>query len=144
MRNVVGALRACLLMFVVGSITFALCGCSTSMPGVDGASRVLTRWSVSSLDPADFTITATFADGQVTGAFAVNRYHGTYTAGADGAFSVSALSATKMAGPEPAMRAQSTYVELLAKVHWYRVDGDQLTLLDAQHNELLTFTSGEA
>ena len=106
---------------------------------LEGTAWRLEGWSVSSLYPGDFEITAAFKDGQISGKAAVNSYSGPYTAGSTGDFSVGALSRTEMAGPEPAMRAESIYFELLEQARSYRQSGDQLSLLDANGNELLIF-----
>ena len=79
-------------------------------------------------DPNDFTITAEFIDGRIGGKSAVNQYGGPYTAKDDGSISFGDLVSTMMAGPEPDMKAEQTYLALLAKVTSFKVDGDQLTL----------------
>jgi heat shock protein HslJ len=101
----------------------------------------LTGWSVSSRDPADSTITAEFADGRIGGKSAVNTYRGPYEAGSDGAFSVGDLATTMMAGPEPDMRAETTYLELLAGASSYTVEDRTLTLSDADGNASLIYAA---
>ncbi len=46
-----------------------------------------------------------------------------------------------MAGPEPAMRAEGIFFELLRQVSSFSVDGDVFTLSDANGNELLILDS---
>ena len=116
-------------------------GCGESSPSLEGTAWKLTGWSVSSQDPNDFAITAEFKDGRVGGTSAVNRYGGPYTAGGDGSFSVGELASTMMAGPEPDMRAEASYLALLAAAKQYEIDGATLTLSDAQGNESLVFTA---
>ncbi|OFW58666.1 MAG: hypothetical protein A2133_08075 [Actinobacteria bacterium RBG_16_64_13] len=111
-----------------------------SLPLDDTAWR-LEGWSVSSLDPRDFLMTAVFTDGHLSGKAAVNLYGGPYFATAGGDFSVGAIISTKIAGPEPAMRAERLYFELLQQVRHYQMSGDRLTLLDANNNELLIFAA---
>ena len=96
---------------------------------------------MSSQDPADFTITAQFADGRIGGTSAVNSYRGPYEADADGAFSVGELVSTMMAGPEPDMQAETTYLELLKAATSYKVEDGTLTLSDAGGNESLVFSA---
>lgn len=115
----------------------ALSACGES--SLDGTSWRLSAWSVSSIDPSSFTITATFRDGQIGGTAAVNSYGGPYGAGDDGSLTLGPVSATEMAGPEPAMQAEATYFDLLQRVQAYRIDGDELTMLDGDGNELLIF-----
>jgi heat shock protein HslJ len=108
---------------------------------LEGSAWRLTGWSVGSQDPNDFTITAEFKDGRVGGTSAVNQYGGPYRTGDDGAFSVGELASTMMAGPEPDMRAEQTYLKLLAEAKRFAVDGTTLTLLDANGNESLIYTA---
>lgn len=53
------------------------------------------------------------------------------------------LISTLMAGPEPGMQAEATYLELLASATAYTVDGDQLILRDADGNDQRTFAAAE-
>jgi heat shock protein HslJ len=108
-------------------------------PGLDGTAWQLSGWTLSSVNPADFTITATFTDGKISGRSAVNSYGGSYKTGPDGAFSVSQLVSTQMAGPEPAMRAEHAYVTLLQQARSYSRTGRTLKLFDAHGNESLIF-----
>lgn len=110
---------------------------------LDGTRWRLSEWSVSSLAPSDFTITANLADGQILGTSAVNSYGGTYRTGPGGSFSTGDINATAMAGPEDAMRAEQIYFELLEQVARYSREGGTLTLADENANPLLVFTLGE-
>jgi len=88
-------------------------GCSSAGDPLDGTHWRLSAWTLSSLNPADFTITAQFANGQITGSGGVNTYGGPYKLGPGAAFSAGPLTATLIAGPEPAMRAEAAYFKLL-------------------------------
>ena len=141
---------------VLGVVSFAaLAGCSSgggssddgspaaspAAVSLDGTQWLLTGWSVSSLDPADLAITADFIEGQISGNSGVNGYSGPYTAGPGDAFSAGPLASTMMAGPEPAMRAESAYTQLLSGAKTYAVTAETLTLYDAGGNESLIFDS---
>jgi inhibitor of cysteine peptidase len=106
---------------------------------LDGTVWSLEGWSISSLYPGDFEITASFKDGRISGKAAVNSYSGPYSAGPGGEFTVGELASTLMAGPEPAMRAERLYFELLRQARLYHMIDGRLTLLDANGNELLIF-----
>jgi heat shock protein HslJ len=148
-----GALISALVL-VVASLT-ALVGCSSGggssddgSPAVspaagslDGTRWLLNGWSVSSLDPADFTITADFVEGQISGNSGINSYSGPYTSGPGDAFSTGPLASTMMAGPEPAMRAEAAYAKLLSEVVSYLVTPETLLLNDAGGNESLVFAA---
>jgi heat shock protein HslJ len=112
-------------------------GSSTDPAALTGTSWKLTAWSASSQDPNDFTITAEFIDGRIGGKSAVNQYGGPYTAMSDGSISFGDLVSTMMAGPEPDMKAEQTYLALLAKMSSFKVDGEQLTLTDGGSQELV-------
>jgi len=95
-------------------LSVAGCGGSGSdAPTLDGTVWRLTAWTLSSIDPNDFTITAKFADGTSFSTSAVTTYSGPYTAGPGDAFLVGDLASTRMAGPEPDMRAEGAYLTLL-------------------------------
>lgn len=106
---------------------------------LQGTAWKLSAWSASSLDPADFTITAAFADGQISGRSAVNSYSGPCSAAPSGTFSVGALASTLMAGDEQSMQAESLYHALLAQATAWRRSGSQL-VLSAGAADLLIFT----
>ena len=123
----------------VGLSCLALAACSSGSGALDGTTWNLSGWTLSSLNPADFTITAKFADGKISGRSAVNSYSGSYTAGSNGSFSVGQIASTEMGGPEPAMRAEGAYLTLLQQARSYSRAGRTLTLFDANGNESLIF-----
>jgi heat shock protein HslJ len=125
---------------LAGLVLLAGCSSGGETPSLEGTSWKLTGWSLSSLDPNDFTITADFKDGKVTGQSAVNRYSGSYTTGPGDAFSAKETATTMMAGPEPAMRAEQAYLKLLGEAASFKVSGSTLTLFDASGNESLIYT----
>ncbi len=127
------------LVVLLAAATVVAAGCGGDEPGLDGTSWRLQGWSVSSLSPGDFEITAAFTSDQITGTAAVNTYGGPYTATSDGEFSVGDLARTLMAGSEEAMRAEDTYFQLLAEAQTYEIDGGQLILSDANGNQLLIY-----
>jgi heat shock protein HslJ len=129
-------------LLLVGVLLPALAsGCSRADDPLAGTQWRLTGWTLSSLSPAGFTITAAFADGRISGRSGVNSYGGPYEAGSGSSFSVGRLASTRMAGPEPAMRAEGAYMTLLAQARSYEVREDRLTLFDAGGNESLLFAA---
>ena len=126
----------------VAVLAVAGCGGSGSEPAtLNGTAWRLVGWTLSSISPEDFTITAELADGKITGKSAVNDYFGPYTEGPGDAFSVGELAGTMMAGPEPDMRAEAAYLKLLAEAKSYKLEGGGLTLFDQNGNESLIFTA---
>ncbi len=115
---------------------------------VSAAGEYGPAWSANVSPPASTTaspyshsITAIFGDGRVDGHSGVNSYGGEYVTGSGGSFEVGEIVSTLMAGPEPAMRAETIYTELLKQAREYTVDGDMLTLSDANGNKLLIYSA---
>ena len=126
----------------------ALCGClfplgcddhssDASSAALEGSPWKLAAWSVRSLDPAGFEITADFADGRIGGRSAVNAYGGDYSASSDGSFSVGLVAMTEMAGEPAAMQAESLYHSLLAQARHWRIADSQLILSDGSQDLLI-------
>ena len=128
-------------LFSLGLAIVALAGCSSSANSLDGTHWRLTGWTLSSLDPADFTITAQFADGRISGNSGVNSYTGTFRVGPGDAVSIGPVAGTRMAGPEPAMRAEGAFLTLLGEARSFRIAASKLTLLDANGAESLLFSA---
>jgi heat shock protein HslJ len=133
------ALVAAAAVVVVTMVT-ALSGCALAGDPLNGTAWRLTGWSVSSIDPASVTITVAFADGRISGNSGVNSYGGAYSVGIGNTISLGAIAMTEMAGPEPAMRAESAYQALLAQVASFKLSGSTLTFFDKGGNESLIFT----
>ena len=126
------------LTLVLGSL---LAGCEdTPASALAGSIWRLDGWSASSLQPSDFTITATFDDEGIRGSSAVNIYRGTYS-DSGGYFSVRDISSTEIAGPEPAMRAERIYLALLKDARRYERTATTLVLKSEFGNDLLYFVA---
>ena len=126
-------------ILVIPLSLIALVGCSRGDSPLDGTHWKLSDWTLSSLRPADFTITAEFADGKISGSSGVNSYSGPYELGSHDSFAVGTIAATQMAGPEPAMRAEGAYLTLLGQARSYKLAEGRLTLFDEGGNESLIF-----
>ena len=134
------------LLLILALAIFVFAGCESLIPGegeLAGTEWRLSAWSDSSIDPSQFTITADFSASHISGTSAVNYYSGPYGATASHLFSVGELQMTLMGGSEEAMRAESTYFELLWQACKFTVNQTTLTLLDAFNNELLIFARKE-
>lgn len=142
-----GLVRVVVLLVLMATAGAGTIGCSDGgqggQAGLDGTKWTLTGWSVSSLYPGDFEITAVLSDGKMSGKAAVNSYGGAYSAGLDkegrGGFSTGELARTLMAGEEPAMRAEDIFFQLLAASRNYALADGKFTLSDANGNQLLIF-----
>ncbi len=140
--------KALVVTVLFGLCILALAGCGQAGGPLDGTSWRLVGWTLSSLHPLDFTITARFAEGRISGSAGVNSYGGPYKtgpgpltggSGAGDAFAAGPLAVTAMAGPEPAMRAEKAYLTLLGQARSFQVTGGRLTLYDQGGNESLLF-----
>ena len=120
-------------------VLLVVAGCSSRSLTLDETKWQLAEWTVSSLKPSDFTITAEFANGQISGNGGVNGYSGPYKAGPGTAFAAGPLAGTLLAGPEPATRAESIYQTLLGQAKSYKVADGKLTLYDQGGNESLIY-----
>ncbi len=125
------------------SLLFFLAVSVIAKDPLDGTRWKLTGWTISSIDPKDVIITANFSGGRISGNSGVNSYGGSYEAKESGVFSVGAISMTEMAGPEPAMRAETAFFTLLGQARSFKVNGETLTLYDKNGNESLIFSAAE-
>ncbi|HJW76569.1 MAG TPA: META domain-containing protein [Thermoleophilia bacterium] len=133
----------CIAAVVIAVAVMAGCSSEPEQPALDGTSWKLTAWAESSPIPADVTITATFADGKVSGNSGVNTYGGTYESDTSGAFSAGPLASTMMAGPEEAMKAETAYLRRLDAAESYAITDSTLVLKDADGKDSLTFEAGD-
>jgi heat shock protein HslJ len=103
-----------------------------------------TQWDLvgavdGSVDWSAFLVTLGFQDGRAGGKAPVNRYFGMCAEGPDGSLSLGPFGMTMMAGPPPAMAAESAYVRLLEQVRGVRISDGRLRLLGADGAELAQF-----
>jgi heat shock protein HslJ len=136
--------RRIAVLFAVVALVVAGCAFSDLTddltPDLDGTAWSLTGWADSKVDPVPFRITMLFADERVSGRSGVNSYAAAYTRGPDTAFTIGALSATRMAGPPEAMQAEQAFTTLLSRVRTYRREGGLLMLGDETGQPLLVLT----
>ena len=130
---------AVLAVLLIGTSLLVLMGCSANRNPLDGTEWKLAGWSLNSLNPADFTITAKFTKADISGSSGVNTYSGPYKLGSGGTFSVGPTASTLMAGPEPAMRAEGAYLTMLGQASSYKVVDSKLIFYDKGGNESLIF-----
>lgn len=126
--------------FAISALSLiAVAGCTPGDHPLDGTNWRLSGWTLSSANPADFTITAEFSDGSIAGSSGVNTYSGAVKIGPGSAFKAGPLTSTEMAGPEDAMRAETAYTTLLTEARSHRIAAGTLTLYDGRGNESLIF-----
>jgi heat shock protein HslJ len=84
---------------------------------------------------------ATFADGRVAGNSSCNRFGGSYTVDGNGLSISDHMMSTMMACQEPIMRQEQQFKANLAATASYAIDGDTLTLLNADGQTVMTLTA---
>jgi heat shock protein HslJ len=137
--------RTAIRMVVSGAVVCAAlvwAGCGGGTSGTDPKALEAVEWtlvesSMSSVDLGAAGITANFDGERVYGFSGVNQYGGPYTAKDDGALEIGELASTMMAGPEPLMKAEQAYLELLKGCDGYKVEDDTLTLLTGESETLV-------
>jgi uncharacterized lipoprotein YbaY len=87
--------------------------------------------------------TISFADGQVSGSSGCNSFSAAYTVNGD-ELTVGPAASTMMACEEAVMDQEQLFLENLGKAASYELVEDQLNILDAEGNVLLTFEQGGA
>ena len=104
----------------------------TSQPEASGApvagAWVLTGGSIDGVDAPvldEHRITLTITGSQISGVAACNHYGGEITVGVDG-LEIDDLGGTAMGCEEPAMAAESAYLEALVRVRWIEREGEEL------------------
>jgi heat shock protein HslJ len=134
---------------VLGAVLVAvlsLAGCGGGASGgaddtdpaaLEGVKWMLVGSSARETDLRLAGITATFDGKLVAGFSGINQYGGPYTAGDDGSLEIGEIASTLMAGPEPLMRTEGAYLELLQVCDGFRVEGETLTLLTGDAESLV-------
>jgi heat shock protein HslJ len=82
--------------------------------------------------------TATFEDERVAGSTGCNRFTGSYSIDGE-AFELGQVASTRMACPPPGDAVERAYIAALEKVTGWRSGDDELTLVDADGEELLRY-----
>jgi heat shock protein HslJ len=119
------------------AVLVVLVACTAANP-LDNSSWVLVSLADRPLAP-ETTITMDLEDGRIHGTDGCNRYNGAYTIRGDRWSVGKEIATTLMACPEPIMEQAQAYMAALAEASRYKLDGEQLTLLDRSGNTLATF-----
>jgi heat shock protein HslJ len=90
------------------------------------------------------TITAEFAEGEISGSSGCNSYFGSYTLNGNG-LEFGMMGMTEMACMEPqgVMEQESAYLETLRSITQVRLAGDQLEMMDESGDVVLRFERQE-
>ena len=88
--------------------------------------------------PNGVEATASFANGSVSGSGGCNRYTASYSVDA-GKLTIGLAASTMMACPEPQPTVEQAFMAALATTMAYKIEDDQLDLLDAGGRKIATF-----
>jgi heat shock protein HslJ/uncharacterized protein YecT (DUF1311 family) len=91
---------------------------------------------------ADSAVTIAFdPSGKIAGNASVNRFSGTYRVDIDGrlVWPRAGFALTRMAGPQPLMAQERSFLESLRRTTQYRAEGSQLVLESQSGATVLTF-----
>lgn len=88
--------------------------------------------------PNGVEATASFVHGSVSGSGGCNRYTASYSVDA-GKLTIGLAASTMMACPEPQTAVEQPFMVVLAATMAYKIEDDQLSLLDAKGQKIATF-----
>ena len=134
------------LFFIALSAVFmvALSACAAN-----GASLAGTSWKLASYGPKDAQTPAVAgintnltigADGKLSGNMGCNSMGGEFTLSGQ-TITFKNVYATEMACADPQMLQEGAALKVLQGTASYTVDGDTLTVISAEGNDMLTFTA---
>jgi heat shock protein HslJ len=135
-RSVVAGGAALALVIAAIGVVLSLGGPGGTAGATQSGAEAIegVEWTLVSLGgekaAADREVSAEFAGGRVSGLASVNRYFASYSVSGS-QISVSEIGATKMAGPEPLMEQEQSFLSALATASSFSRSGDTLTITTA-------------
>lgn len=139
-------MRRALVVLLLLAVGLLAAGCGEDEDGGGGAAAPFERipWVlVSGVDVEGWegvAPSATFAGATVSGSTGCNRYTAPFTVEGD-ALELGAIASTQMACDGPADAVERAYVAALDRVTGWRVEGEELLLVDADGAELLRYAT---
>lgn len=125
------------------AIILALCLAVVLAGCAPAAGLANTNWTLVELggNPvlADTTVSLDITEDQIGGTDGCNQYGGPVSIGGDEFRVTAPLFSTLMACEQPIMEQADAYLTMLPNASNYRLEGDQLTLLDANGSTLAVF-----
>ena len=111
--------------------------------GLKGKEWIVVSWIDESVEPNVSEIILRFeSDFKIKGNGGVNIYNGSYYIGINGKLSFNNISSTEMASTDPTInKAESIYFELLLAVNYYKLEDNELILLDKDKNEIIVLNN---
>jgi heat shock protein HslJ len=135
-RSLAAGGAAIALVIAAIGVALSLGGRGGTAGAAEGGAEAIEgiEWTLVSLGgqkaAADREVSAQFEGGRVSGLASVNRYFASYTVSGS-QISVSEIGATKMAGPEPLMQQEQSFLSALGTASSFSRSGDTLTITTA-------------
>ena len=136
------------LPFVVLAALLPACGgdddgAAQSPADLEGKAWVLTQFinAAGETDIVDVGVNAEFDGSTISGVSGCNQYNASYEATGN-EISFGAIAGTQMACPEPQMSVEARYLELLATVATFEIDGRSMSMADGEGTPILQFGQG--
>lgn len=120
-------------------LSFSAQAAKKSTPNLNQTSWILTSLNDQAALP-EAVVTLDFMDGKLTGTDGCNRYHSSYTLEGKKLTINKNMASTMMMCPENFMQQAATYNKALIATAGFKVDDQQLSLLNAQGKELAIFS----
>lgn len=140
MKRIIMTLVTAVLTLVAAGEAVATMDRSNDPAALNGTAWTLSALPGRTLMPAS-QVTLEFANGTLQGTDGCNRYHGPYTADAEGFRLSGTIASSMMACPEPLMQQATVFIDALSQARATRMEGNQLDLLDASGVVLATFAA---
>ncbi|RIK45616.1 MAG: hypothetical protein DCC58_05905 [Chloroflexi bacterium] len=127
------------VVLLVAALGLAACGNLSNSPDLVG-----TNWGLDELGGADalagVSVTMRLTDdGQISGSSGCNRFTGTWQGGSNRALTIGPVASTLMACSDPVDAQEQAFLAALENTARYRIDDDELYLLDGSGAVLAEF-----
>ncbi len=119
---------------ILAALTFSVVTSMAQAQGLEGRTWIAERIKGEAVDTGIRSI-LTIAAGKVTGSAGCNRLMGSAAVAGD-SIAFNGVATTRMACPGPAMEQERAFLEALAAVRTFRLDGGFLSLRDAAGTEV--------
>jgi len=131
-------------IFAIGMVfSMILAACSpnsTSTNPLEDTSWILTKLNGQPVN-SDAQVTINFTNDKVDGTDGCNNYSGSYEVKGNKISFNEDMVSTMMACEEAVMQQAAAYISALIQAETYKIEGQQLTLLDKNGKELAVFTA---
>lgn len=118
-------------------------GAAQNPADLEGKAWVLTQFinADGETEIVDVGVNAEFDGTTMSGVSGCNRYNAPYEATGN-EISFGEIAGTLMACPEPEMSVEARYLELLATVATFEIDGRSMSMADGEGTPILQFSQG--